>query len=142
MKPTNAAFHAPERAAKVRRVSSLREVFREVPGTLRLVWAADRAAALQLIGLTALLALLPAGIAWVGKLIVDGVVAASAGDLTSRARVPWRVALELGLMAIQLGLLRLAGLRRDLLRATLGNLVNEQILQKALTLELSHFEDS
>jgi ATP-binding cassette, subfamily B, bacterial len=141
MKPTSTTSAATPPTLTAR-LASLRSVFREVPGTLRLVWAADPAATVQLLTLTALLALLPAGIAWVGKLIVDAVVAAAAGDPAARAAVPWRVVLELGLMAAQLALLRLAGLRRELLRATLGNLVNERILVKALTLELAHFEDS
>jgi ATP-binding cassette subfamily B protein/ATP-binding cassette subfamily C protein len=125
------------------RLASLRAVFREVPGTLRLVWEADRGAALQIVGLTAATALLPAAIAWVGKLIVDGVVgAARAGDEAARQRVLWLVALELGLMAAQLTLSRLAAFRREILRASLGGLINERILQKALELELRHFEDS
>jgi ATP-binding cassette subfamily B protein/ATP-binding cassette subfamily C protein len=37
---------------------------------------------------------------------------------------------------------RLLGLERELLRARLGNTVNERILQKALELELRHFEDA
>ena len=123
--------------------ASARAVFREVPGTLRLVWAADRAGALQLLGLTGVQALLPAAVAWVGKLIVDGVVAATGGAGPDAVRqVTWLVALELGLMALQLLLVRLAGLRRELLRATLGNLLAERILEKALELELRHFEDS
>ncbi|HET9552513.1 MAG TPA: ABC transporter ATP-binding protein [Anaeromyxobacteraceae bacterium] len=125
------------------RLASLRAVFREVPGTLRLVWEADRAAALQIVALTAATALLPAAIAWVGKLIVDGVVgAARAGDEAARQRVLWLVGLELGLMATQLTLSRLAAFRREILRASLGGLVNERILEKALQLELRHFEDS
>jgi ATP-binding cassette subfamily B protein/ATP-binding cassette subfamily C protein len=125
------------------RLASLRPALREVPGTLRLVWAADRRGAVALLGLTALLALLPAAVAWVGKLIVDGVVAAAAGGGPDAARrVGGLVALEAGLMAVQLLLTRLAGARRELLRANLGNLVNERILEKALELELRHFEDS
>jgi ATP-binding cassette subfamily B protein/ATP-binding cassette subfamily C protein len=125
------------------RLAALRPVLREVPGTLRLVWEADRRGAVGLVALTALLALLPAGVAWVGKLIVDEVVAAAAGGAPDAARrVGGLVALEAGLMAVQLLLTRLAGLRRELLRANLGNLVNERILEKALELELRHFEDS
>jgi len=130
-------------AARPGRLASLRAVFGEVPGTLRLVWKADRGGAVAILGLTAVTALLPAGIAWVGKLIVDGVVgAARDADPAARQRVLWLVGLELGLMAILLAVSRLSAFRRELLRASLGNLVNERILQKALTLELRHFEDS
>ncbi len=134
---------SPPAAPPPGRLAALRAVFGEVPGTLRLVWSADRAGALAILALTGVAALLPAGIAWVGKLIVDGVVASASGaDPGARERVLWLVALELGLMAAMLAVGRLAGYRRELLRAALGNLVNERILEKALTLELRHFEDS
>jgi ATP-binding cassette, subfamily B, bacterial len=107
------------------------------------VWEADRRGAVVVAALTLVLALLPAGIAWVGKLIVDGVVlAARTGAEADRARVAWLVAGELGLMAIQLTAGRLLGLRREILRGALGNRVNERILEKALELELRHFEDA
>jgi ATP-binding cassette subfamily B protein/ATP-binding cassette subfamily C protein len=114
-----------------------------VPGTLRLVWEADRRGTLAVAALTGTLALLPAGIAWVGKLIVDGVVlAARSGAEPDRVRVLWLVAAELLLMAVQLSAARLLALRRELLRGALGNRVNERILEKALELELRHFEDA
>jgi ATP-binding cassette subfamily B protein/ATP-binding cassette subfamily C protein len=118
-------------------------VFRQVPGTLRLVWEADPRGTAIVALLTAILALLPAGIAWVGKLIVDGVVdAARSGAEADRARVAWLVGAELVLMAVQLSAARLLAFRRELLRGVLGNRVNERILEKALELELRHFEDS
>ncbi len=125
------------------RLAGARTVFRQLPGTLRLVWEADRRGALLILALTAVLALLPAGIAWVGKLIVDGVVAAArSGAAADRARVLGLVGGEAGLMAVQMVAGRLLGHRRQLLRAALGNAVNERILEKALALELRHFEDS
>jgi ATP-binding cassette subfamily B protein/ATP-binding cassette subfamily C protein len=118
-------------------------VFRQVPGTLRLVWEADRRGTVAVALLTAALALLPAAIAWLGKLIVDGVVlAARTGLPADRERVLWLVAAELLLMAVQLSAGRLLALRRELLRGVLGNRVNERILEKALELELRHFEDA
>ena len=125
------------------KLRSARTVFRQVPGTLRLVWEADARGAIAVGALTLVLALLPAGIAWVGKLIVDGVVLAAGSRADAdRARVVTLVALELGLMAIQLTASRLLVHRRELLRGALGNRVNERILEKALELELRHFEDA
>ncbi len=125
------------------RLQGMRVVFRQVPGTMRLVWEADRRGALLVAALTVVLALLPAGIAWIGKLIVDGVVAAARGGLAQdRERVLWLVALELGLMSVQMAAGRLLALRRELLRGALGNRINERILEKALELELRHFEDA
>ena len=45
-------------------------------------------------------------------------------------------------MALSMAAGRLLGLERELLRARLGNVVNERILEKALELELRHFEDA
>jgi ATP-binding cassette subfamily B protein/ATP-binding cassette subfamily C protein len=107
------------------------------------VWEADRRGTVAVALLTTVLALLPAAIAWIGKLIVDGVVvAARSGDPADRGRVLWLVAAELLLMAVQLSAGRLLALRRELLRGVLGNRVNERILEKALELELRHFEDA
>jgi ATP-binding cassette, subfamily B, bacterial len=72
---------------------------------------------------------------------VDAVVAASRGQ-GSTGRVVELVGLELGLMAAAMGAGRLLSLVRELLRARLGNVVNERILEKALELELRHFEDA
>jgi len=127
----------------IERLRTARGLFRQVPGTLRLVWEADRRGALQVAAFTVVLALLPAGIAWVGKLLVDGVVlAARTGLAPDRERVLRLVLLEAALMAVQMGASRLLALRRELLRGALGNRVNERILEKALTLELRHFEDA
>jgi len=132
----------PPPASLRARLEGLRGVFREAPGALRLVWEADRSGALLIALLTLLAALLPAALAWVGKLIVDGVVdAARAGGPAATGRVLRLVAAELGLMAAQLAVVRGLALRRELLRAALGKVVNERILEKALTLELRHFED-
>ncbi|HYG70557.1 MAG TPA: ABC transporter ATP-binding protein, partial [Anaeromyxobacteraceae bacterium] len=84
------------------RLSSARTVFRQVPGTLRLVWESDHRGALAIAALTFVAALLPAAIAWIGKLIVDGVVAAArSGAPEAREHVLWLVAAELGVMAAQ-----------------------------------------
>jgi len=118
-------------------------VFGQVPGTFRMVWQADRLGALAIGALTAVAALLPAALAWVGKLIVDGVVvAARTGLAADRERVLGLVLLELGLVAANLVTGRLVGLLRELLRTHLGNRINEAILDKALSLELRHFEDA
>jgi ATP-binding cassette subfamily B protein/ATP-binding cassette subfamily C protein len=119
----------------------VRGAFRQVPATFRLVWRADRGAALALAGLTVAVALFPAAIAWVGKLIVDAVVAASRAQ-GSPSRVAELVAVELALMTLSMAAGRLLALVRELLRARLGNVVNERILEKALELELRHFEDA
>jgi ABC-type multidrug transport system fused ATPase/permease subunit len=118
-------------------------VFREVPGTVRLVWEGDRAGAIILAFGTIIGALLPAAMAWVGKLIVDGVV--HARDTQSAAdqhHVLMLVGLELALVVVNTAGNRLLNLARELMRARLGHFIELRILDKALELELKHFEDA
>ena len=134
---------APERPDLRTRLRGTAGVFAQAPGTFRIVWEADRLSAAGLVVLTVVAALLPAPVAWVGKLIVDAVLAATrSGAPFARERVVQLVLVELGLMAATLVVGRLLGLLRDLLRGELANRVNLLILEKALTLELRHFEDA
>lgn len=102
---------------------------------MALVWASSRAATVALFALTIAAALLPLGVAWVGKTIVDAVVAAD------RAVALRQVLLELGLVAVLATVMRGLGLVRSLLGARLAVDINVMILEKALGLELAHFED-
>jgi ATP-binding cassette, subfamily B, bacterial len=86
--------------------------------------------------LTVLAASLPPLIAYVGKLIVDAVVAHDS------ARAVRMVLVELAVVAVMALLERSLGLVRQLVGARLGIDVNLAILKKAETLELRHFEDS
>jgi ATP-binding cassette subfamily B protein len=133
----------PGRSPKEKKVTT-RELLQQLPKALRLVWEADKTNAVFLVVLTLLQSALPATMAWVGKQIIDAVVksAASPNDEALRGEV-WRwITWELGLAVGTLLLGRLGGFAQNLLRTSLGNLLNERILEKALTLELRHFEDS
>ncbi len=114
----------------------LKTSFTHIPASLRLAWQASPSASLGISLLTVVSAVLPLSIAYVGKLIVDSVVASSR-PLTEQ----W-VFVELGLVAGQALVQRLLFLMRSQLGAKLGLDVNIKILEKALTLELSHFENS
>src|SRR5438270_847749 len=52
------------------------------------------------------------------------------------------VGIEMGLVVVMAGIARVLQILRALLRAQLGQRINELILEKALTLELTQFEDS
>jgi ATP-binding cassette, subfamily B, bacterial len=104
--------------------------------TLALVWRSSRIGTLGLGALTVLSASLPPLVAYVGKLIVDAVVAHDAG------RAVRFVGIELAVVATMALLERSLGLVRQLVGARLGIDVNLAILEKAVTLELQHFEDS
>ncbi|HTD72274.1 MAG TPA: hypothetical protein VK652_02015, partial [Steroidobacteraceae bacterium] len=89
---------------------------------------------------------LPAGVAYVGAQIVDAVI--HAADLHRRTGTTYLtdvvryVALEALLVAATAMAQRGISLAQSLLRAQLGQRVNVMILEKALTLDLTQFEDS
>ena len=113
---------------------------------LQIVWSTS-AALTVVLGLANLVAgVMPAAIAFVGQFIVDSVVAAvqQSGEVREQARsdVLFYVLLEAGLVVIMTGAQRVNTVCQSILRVLLGNKVNVMILEKALTLELAHFEDS
>ncbi len=111
---------------------------------LGLVWTTSKPLTLALAALTLLAGVLPAGIAYVGARIVDAVVTAmrhGGGDAAQRLVVEL-VLLEALLVALLAGAQRGLSLCQSLLRAQLGQRVNVMILEKALTLDLTQFEDS
>ncbi len=122
------------------------EVFRFGRHALQLVWATSRLLTLMLAGLTLVAGLLPAAVAWLGALIVDSVVAGMAtheatGEVVSGPVLRW-VMVEAGLVVAMAAVQRGLSASQSLLRAQLGHRGNVMILEKALTLELRHFEDS
>jgi ATP-binding cassette subfamily B protein len=113
---------------------------------LKLVWRSSPRGTVALAVLTVVVATMAPATAWVGKLIVDAVVAArAAGEGAARdaaeAQALRYVVLELGIIAaIALGE-RALNLVRQVVGARLGVDVNVKILEKALTLDLRHFEN-
>jgi ATP-binding cassette subfamily B protein len=119
------------------------EVFGYTRRAVELVWATSRQLTVLLGVLTVVAGVLPGGIAYVGKLIVDAVVALSReGAGASVEEALWLVAAEAGLVAVMAGVQRGLSVIQALLRAQLGHRVNVMILEKALELSLPQFEDS
>jgi ABC-type multidrug transport system fused ATPase/permease subunit len=110
---------------------------------IALVWRTNRTLTIALALLALVAGLLPAAIAYVGRLIVDGVIQASQTGLEQDR---WNALSYLGIEALlvtaQTGGQRGIALCRSLLRMQLGQTVNVLILEKALTLDMAHFEDS
>jgi len=117
-------------------------IFRYSRRAIDLVWSTNRRLTVALGALTVLAGVLPAGIAFVGALIVDAVVAAIGAGGGDARRVLEYVLLEAVLVALLAGAQRGLSMCQSLLRAQLGQRVNVMILEKALTLELAQFEDS
>lgn len=113
---------------------------------LALVWSTSPRLAIALGVLTVAAGVMPAATAYVGKLIVDGVVAALDAtplEVESMARqVFWLVGLEAVLVIIFNGFERGISAVESLLRAQLGQRVNVMILEKAQELQMDQFEDS
>ncbi|TLZ35852.1 MAG: ABC transporter ATP-binding protein [Gammaproteobacteria bacterium] len=107
-----------------------------------MVWSTNGALTVALGLLTLAAGVLPASVAYVGALIVDAVVGAIRSGGGEARRVVELVALEGALVAAIAAAQRGLSLCQSLLRAQLGQRVNVMILEKALTLELQHFEDS
>ncbi len=118
-------------------------VFRYTRRAVALVWGTSRGLTIALAALTLLAGLLPAGMAVVGKQIIDGVLLASeSGTLADRNAALLWVGLEGLLVAVLAGAQRGIQVCESLLRLQLGPKVNVLILEKALTLRLPDFEDS
>lgn len=118
-------------------------VFKYSRRALDLVWTTSRSLTVGLALLTLVAGVLPAAVAYVGALIVDAVVMAMQTHAAgSTRRVIELVVTEGLLVAATAGAQRGLSLCQSLLRAQLGQRVNVMILEKALTLDLSQFEDS
>jgi ATP-binding cassette subfamily B protein len=118
-------------------------VFRYSRRAVELVWSTNRGLTVALAVLTLIAGILPASVAYVGSLIVDAVVKAmTASQGGNPAHVVELVALEGVLITAIAAAQRGISLCQSLLRAQLGQRVNVMILEKALTLDLGHFEDS
>jgi len=109
----------------------------------RLVWSTSRPLTVLLAVLTLVAGVLPAAAASIARLIVDQVVLASQTHLDADRMLALRyLGLEAGVAVLLAAAQKGIGVVESLLRALLSNRVNVMILEKALTLDLKHFEDS
>ncbi len=122
-------------------------VFRYSGRAIGLVWTTSRSLTIFFATLTLVAGLLPAALAYIGKLIVDAVIAASQSnayknDFVNSYHPLMYVGLEAIVVAALAGSQRGLTVCQSLLRMLLGHRVNVLILEKALTLDLTQFEDS
>lgn len=118
-------------------------VFRYSRRAIRLVWATNRALAIGLAVGSLVAGVLPSAVAVVGKHLLNSILLAAKTQTSSDrgTAIAW-LASELGLVIGLAVVNRLLGMMRSLLRQQLGQKINVEILEKALTLELTQFEDS
>ena len=122
--------------------TELRYSFVHTPQAIRFVWRNNHWGILGLALLTLAGALLPAAQAWVGKLIVDGVVAAiqHGQDHQQAQSVFYLLLVELGLILLSTGVGQARRLIQQLTQLKLANQIRGEIIAKALTLDLAFFE--
>lgn len=133
---------ADEHQPSVGFLSRLQGVFVYARRAMDLVWTTSRPLTITLALLTLVAGVLPAVIAYIGQLIVDGVVAAMTSSAPDTLYVLWLILLEAIVVILVAASQRGLSVSQSLLRALLGQRVNVMILEKALTLQLANFEDS
>ncbi len=122
-----------------------RTAFGNIPGAFRLVWVAHPSATSAKAGMTLVNALLPAGQAWAGKLIVDTVVNAlnrqQPVDQALQAALPFLL-LEFLFISTSMITGQLDSLLEHVIQARLTHSIQMTIIRKALALDLHYFEDA
>src|SRR5687768_9249889 len=113
---------------------------RYVPKLVRLVWETHRRYTITIAALRLVRAFIPIATLWVGKLIIDGVVAAQR-DGASWHAVGSLVALELGIVIVGELLARASSLVESLLGDMFSNKISVRLMEHAATLDLAQFED-
>ena len=121
------------------------QALRYVGPMLRLVYQTHRGYTVAIIVLRVLGGLVPVAVLWVGKLIVDAVVAdvtaAAAGQPADWEGLAFLVALELLIATVGEGLARGSSLLESLLGDLFSNRMSVRLLEHAATLDLAQFED-
>ncbi len=122
---------------------------RHLPRLLRLVWDTHRGYAAAMVALRGLRALVPVGVLWVGKLIIDAVVqlaagTPSAGGVLAESYRPLAtlLALEFGFAVVGEVLARASALVESLLGDLVANRTSIELMEHAASLDLEQLENS
>jgi ATP-binding cassette subfamily B protein len=116
------------------------QALRYVPALFRLIWGTHRGYTAAMVVLRVVRAFVPVVTFWVGKLILDSVIAAKAGN-GSLTQV-WRyLVLELGIVLVGEVLARASSLIESLLGDLFSNAMSVQLMEHAAKLDLAQFED-
>lgn len=108
---------------------------------LRMVWSTSRPLTVLLLIATLVAGLAPTGAAYLAKVVVDGVIAAVGGDPQAKVTTFWAIVGEVGLIGLIVVANRIFQLCEQLLKAKLAHTITHVILEKAIRLGLSDFED-
>ena len=122
---------------------------RHLPRLLRLVWETHPRMAAGMVVLRGLRALVPLGVLWVGKLIIDAVVGMVSGGTVPRTpqdpalhHMAVLLAIEFGLAVVGEVLARGSALVESLLGDLVANRTSIDLMEHAASLDLDQLEDS
>ncbi|MEX2155673.1 MAG: ABC transporter ATP-binding protein [Gemmatimonadales bacterium] len=119
---------------------------KHVPPLIRLVFQTHRGYTIAILALRVVRSFIPVAVLWVGKLIIDGVIAAGAAVHAGGSPDWWHLAglvgIELGIAVTGEGLARLSSLLESLLGDLFANRLSVRLMQHAATLDLAQFEDA
>ena len=115
--------------------------FRHIPPFLRMVWATKPSYGVGILLVRLVNAFAPVAMLWVGKLIVDTVVANIGSAAPDWGLLVRLVLLELAIALLSDVLGRVSGLLESLLGDLFANEMSVRLMRHAATLDLQHFED-
>ena len=122
------------------------QALRYVPPLLKLVYQTHRGYTIAILALRAIRSFIPLAVLWVGKLIIDGVVAGARARAAGLAIDWWYlgklVVLELVIAVVGEALARLSSLIESLLGDLFSNRISVRLMQHAATLDLAQYEDA
>jgi ATP-binding cassette subfamily B protein len=113
---------------------------RHVPALFRLIWDTHRGYAVAMVLLRIVSSVIPVSTFWVGKLILDSVIAARAGN-ASLTQVWKYIAIEIVIVLVGEILARASSLVESLLGDLFSNVMSVRLMEHASTLDLAQFED-
>src|ERR1051326_3296742 len=119
---------------------------RYVPPLLRLVFQTHRGYTVSILLLRVVRSFVPVAVLWIGKLIIDAVIAGAA-TIRSGGVPDWRhlatlVGIELAIAVVGEGLARLSSLVESLLGDLFANEQSVRLMRHAATLDLAQFENA
>ena len=122
---------------------------RHLPRLLRLVWDTHHGYAGAMVALRGLRALIPVGVLWVGKLIIDAVVTLAGGPPVAPGLLaePYRplatlLAIEFGFAVLGEVLARASALVESLLGDQVANRTSIELMEHTASLDLEQLENS
>ncbi len=145
MTPTTVTWNERWRAWRQEYPGKIRSASINVARAFELVWQGHPASLIAMVICTLIGAGIPAGQAYVAKLIVDGVVAGAQAHVDAmtglQSVLPWLL-LELGLVIVDTANVQARSLAEHILHARINVGINTRIIRKALELDLAYFENA